>query len=60
MSVRPFAFVLMPFTSEFDDVYKLGIKSTCEAAGFLAERVDEQKFSENILEKITAKLMPPT
>jgi len=50
----------MPFTSEFDDVYKLGIKSTCEAAGFLAERVDEQKFSENILEKITAKLMPPT
>lgn len=52
MSVRPFAFVLMPFTPDFDDIYKLGIKSTCEGAGFLAERVDEQRFSENILERI--------
>ncbi len=42
----------MPFSPEFDDVYKLGIKKTCEAEGFIAERVDEQKFSENILERI--------
>ena len=42
----------MPFSPEFDDVYKLGIKKTCEEEGFVAERVDEQKFSENILERI--------
>lgn len=52
VDVKPFAFVLMPFSSEFDDVYRLGIKKTCEAEGFVAERVDEQKFSENILERI--------
>ena len=42
---RPFAFVLMPFSKNFDDIYKLGIKAACENAGVLAERVDEQKFS---------------
>lgn len=49
---RPFAFVLMPFSKNFDDIYKLGIKAACENAGVLAERVDEQKFSETILERI--------
>lgn len=52
MSVRPFAFVLMPFTKEFDDIYKLGIQAACTEAGVLAERVDEQTYSETILERI--------
>jgi hypothetical protein len=52
MTVRPFAFVLMPFTSDFDDVYKLGIQAACTEAGVLAERVDEQTYSETILERI--------
>lgn len=50
--IKPFAFVLMPFSSEYDDTYRLGIKPSCEDAGFIAERVDEQKFSESILERI--------
>jgi hypothetical protein len=49
---KPFVFVLMPFTPEFDDVYKLGIKPACEKAGAYAERVDEQLFSESILNRI--------
>ncbi len=51
-SPKPFAFVLMPFESDFDDVYLLGIKPACETAGAYAERVDEQIFQESILERI--------
>lgn len=47
-----FAFVLMPFDEAFDDIYKLGIKATATTLGILAERVDEQIYSEGILERI--------
>ena len=46
------AFVLMPFNTQFDDVYKRGIKSACEEAGIKCERVDEQIFDESILDRI--------
>lgn len=49
---KPFAFVLMPFTTEFRDVYTLGIKSACEDAGYYCERLDEQIFDETMLERI--------
>jgi hypothetical protein len=52
MSVKPFAFVLMPFETGFDDIYKLGIQATAKECGVVAERVDEQSFSETILERI--------
>lgn len=32
-SPKPFCFVLMPFSEDFDDVYNLGIKDACKAAG---------------------------
>jgi hypothetical protein len=48
-----FAFVLMPFESRFDDVYRLGIKAAVEELGMIATRVDEQVFhKEGILERI--------
>lgn len=47
-----FCFVLMPFAPEFDDVYQIGIKEACEKAGAYCERVDEQIFSERILDRI--------
>jgi hypothetical protein len=53
-SPKPFAFVLMPFSDDFDDVYLLGIKPACEKAGAYAERVDEQIFTESILQRISA------
>jgi nucleoside 2-deoxyribosyltransferase len=49
---KPFVFVLMPFDNQFDDVYKLGIKATCEDLNTYCERLDEQIFEENMLERI--------
>jgi hypothetical protein len=42
----------MPFDEAFEDVYKLGIKPACQAAGAYCERVDEQIFDERILDRI--------
>ena len=42
----------MPFSSEFDDVYRLGIKEPAAALGIRAERVDEQIYKEGILDRI--------
>jgi hypothetical protein len=52
MNEKPFAFVLMPFGSEFDDAYKLGIKAAAQECDVIAERVDEQIYTESILERI--------
>lgn len=49
---KPFVFVLMPFHKDFNDIYRLGIKQTAEEAGLRAERVDEQLYSESMLERI--------
>jgi hypothetical protein len=49
---KPFAFVLMPFSPEFDDVYELAIQPACELAGAYAERVDKQIFVGSILERV--------
>jgi len=49
---KPFIFVLMPFDVQFNDTYKFGIKGAAEDVGAYAERVDEQIFTEGILERI--------
>ncbi len=49
---KPFCFVLMPFDEAFEDIYKIGIREACEAAGGYCERVDEQIFQERILDRI--------
>jgi len=51
---KQFAFVLMPFDSSFDDVYRLGIKGAVAKFedSMFAERVDEQIFQEGILDRI--------
>ena len=48
----PFAFVLMPFSADLDDIYRLGVKEPATALGIRAERVDEQIFTEGILDRI--------
>jgi hypothetical protein len=47
-----FAFVLMPFDKRFDDLYRLGIKDVAGTLNVRAERVDEQKFTEPMLDRI--------
>ncbi|MCZ7382683.1 MAG: hypothetical protein O8C64_14075 [Candidatus Methanoperedens sp.] len=49
---KPFIFVLMPFDEKFNDAYKFGIKGAAEDVGAYAERVDEQIFTEGILDRI--------
>jgi hypothetical protein len=49
---KTYCFVLMPFSEAFDDIYKLGIKEACTAAGAYCERVDEQIFHERILDRV--------
>jgi hypothetical protein len=55
-SAKPFVFVLMPFKEKFQDIYHLGIKAAAAEAGAYAERVDEQMFSEGILERIYGQI----
>jgi hypothetical protein len=50
------AFVLMPFSAEFDDVYQIAIKEASEATGFTAQRLDEQIFVEGMLDRIYAQI----
>lgn len=42
----------MPFKQEFDDIYKLAIKAAAKDAGVVAQRVDEQMYSEGMLDRI--------
>ncbi len=46
------AFVIMSFSSEFDDIYTMGIKICCKENGFTAIRLDEQIFDEGMLDRI--------
>jgi hypothetical protein len=49
---KPFVFLLMPFSDEFKDIYEVGIRPACRDAGAHCERVDEQRFTESILQRI--------
>src|SRR5208337_630714 len=55
-SPKPSVFVLMPFKSEFDDIYQLGIVAACKEAGAYCERVDEQIYQGSILERIYVQI----
>ncbi len=48
---KPFVFVLMPFEPSFKDIYEFGIKGAAAEVDAYAERVDEQIFTEGILER---------
>lgn len=50
--LKPFAFVLMPFSKDYDDIYKLGIQAVAAENDVIAERVDEQIYTETMLERI--------
>jgi hypothetical protein len=52
MVEAPFAFVLMPFASEFSDIYEFGIKETMIQKGVRCERVDEMEFNDRILDQV--------
>lgn len=53
---KPYIFVLIPFDPKFNDIYKFGIKGAAEDVGAYAERVDEQIFTEGILERVFTQI----
>jgi hypothetical protein len=46
------AFVAMPFTDEFEDVYQFGIYAAVRRCGYVCERVDTSVFTGDIVERI--------
>lgn len=46
------AFVIMPFSEQFDDIYQIGIKETAKNEKVTAYRLDEELFNEGMLDKI--------
>jgi len=46
------AFIIMPFSSEFQDIYMLGIRETLAKHGFACRRVDEVEFNGRIMDQI--------
>src|SRR5215813_10603415 len=56
MSKKPYAFVLMPFDSKYDDTF-IAIQNAAEAAEVQAERVkDRRYFREGMIERIWSKI----
>jgi hypothetical protein len=49
----PAAFVIMPFTDEFRDIYILGIRETAASCGFVCRRADEVEFNGRIMDQIS-------
>lgn len=55
-SQRGHAFVAMPFSGDFDDLFHYGISSAVRAAGLLCERIDQQAFTGDILERLKKQI----
>src|SRR3954465_8442996 len=61
-SNRAHAFVAMPFDESFSDLFHYGLSSAVRANGLLCERIDQQGFTGDILQRMkdqirTAKLV---
>ena len=48
----PIGFIIMPFSSEYDDLYHLGIREVINDFGASCERADEMQFTGGIIQKI--------
>lgn len=52
----PHVFVAMPFREDMDDVFYYGIQAAVRAAGYICERIDEEAFTGDILERLKARI----
>lgn len=50
------AFVIMPFSDDFNDTYKLGIKAAAQSCNVDAKRLDDDFFVTNMVEEIYKKI----
>ncbi|MGE3283608.1 MAG: hypothetical protein AB7O13_21780 [Alphaproteobacteria bacterium] len=49
-------FVAMPFAPKHSDLWDIAIQESCQNAGLLCERIDEQSFTGDILTEIKSRL----
>ena len=54
--IKPHIFVAMPFGRAFEDTFRFGIQSPVRKVGFLCERIDQETFTGDILERIKQKI----
>jgi hypothetical protein len=54
--IKPKVFVAMPFDKNFTDVFDFGISTPAREEGFICERIDQEVFIGDILEKIKEKI----
>jgi hypothetical protein len=59
-AARPHAFVAMPFTASFEDVFYYGISRSIRAAGLLCERVDQIHFTGDIIDRVKERIASST
>jgi hypothetical protein len=55
-AAKAHAFVAIPFTKEMDDVFYYGIQQPVRDAGFVCERVDQEAFTGDILDRVKKKI----
>lgn len=53
---KPHIFVAMPFKKDMKDVYYYGIKKPVNSSGFLCERIDQEAFVGDILDRVKEKI----
>jgi len=53
---KPHVFVAMPFAKEFDDTFHFGIQNPVRKLGFLCERIDQETFTGDVLQRIKEKI----
>lgn len=49
-------FVAMPFRKDLDDVFYYGIQTPAHATGFLCERIDQEAFTGDILDRVKERI----
>ena len=57
---KPHIFVAMPFAEAFDDLFEFGIQRPIRDLGFLCERVDQDVFTGDVLDRIKSQIETST
>jgi hypothetical protein len=55
---KPHIFVAVPFAEAFNDLFEYGIQRPVRDLGLLCERVDEQVFTGDVLERVKSQMRP--
>jgi len=53
---KPHVFVAMPFRKDMDDVFYYGIQQPVHTTGFLCERIDQESFTGDILDRVKQRI----